>query len=84
MVEFLWEEVTKLPSDATFLTNNDKNLFDLLNTVVLATYCFDTYKSEKKQKDQSIIVEKKDRKYIEDNCSLKQQLESFDKLICAN
>lgn len=77
LIEFLWEELPKLPSNLTLLSNNDKNLDDLISTTLLSRYKFNKYKSEKEEDNINIVINKDVEKLV------KIRLETIDNIILA-
>ena len=77
LIEFLWEWLVKLPNNLTLLTNNDKNIDDLISTSLLSRYKFNKYKSEYKEDNINIIINKNTEKLV------KNRLETIDNIILA-
>jgi len=75
LIEFLWEELPKLPWDLTILSNNDKNIKDFLDTTILSRYKFNKYKSEFKEDNINIIINNNTKKLV------KSRLETLDNII---
>lgn len=77
LIEFLWENLPKLSEKLTLLSNNDDNLFDLVNTCILSRYKFEKYKTEKKEDLINIICNKDNKD------KLKNRLETIENIILA-
>ena len=75
LIEFLWEELPKLTNNLTILSNNDKNLKELIDTTLLSRYKFNKYKSEFKDDKINIIINNENKKFI------KNRLETIDNII---
>mgnify|MGYP001942690064 CR=1 FL=1 len=59
LVDFVSESSRKLPKNFTFFLQNDKNLSVILKSIFLSNYSFDRYKSEKIEKNYTVVVDKK-------------------------
>ena len=77
LIEFLWEELPKLPNNLTILSNSNKNLIDFLDTTILSRYKFNKYKSEQKDDNINIIINKDTKNLI------KNRLETISNIILA-
>ncbi len=65
-IDFLWKNFLKLPEKFTILSNKDENLSNLVDASILSRYKFQDYKTEKKEDELNIIVNKNTKKIIED------------------
>ncbi len=77
LIEFLWEELPKLPEKLTLFTSNETLLLNLLDTTILSRYKFDKYKSEKIEETINIIINKNNEKLV------KNRLKTLDNIILA-
>ena len=77
LIEFLWEELPKLSSNLTLLSNNNKNLTEFIDTTLLSRYKFNKYKSEKKEDNINIIINKDTKELV------KNRLETISNIILA-
>ncbi len=77
LIEFLWEELPKLPNDLTLLSNNDNNLLDFVNTAILSRYKFNKYKTEKTEDNINIIINDNNKELI------KNRLDTLNNIIFA-
>lgn len=77
LIEFLWENIPKLPNNLTILSNNNKNIKDFLDTTILSRYKFNKYKSEFKKENINIIINNETKKIVTN------RLETLDNIILA-
>lgn len=77
IIEFLWEEMPKLPSKLSLLTNSDELLINLIDTTLLSRYKFDKYKSEKEEEFINILINKDNEKLV------KNRLKTIENIILA-
>lgn len=77
LIEFLGEEIKKLPNNLTLLTNIDKNIKDLLDVTILSRYNFNKYKSEFKEDFINIVINNNTEKLV------KTRLKTLDNIILA-
>jgi len=77
LIEFLWEYLPKLSNNLTLLSNNDNNLEDLISTTLLSRYKFNKYKSEIKEDNVNIVINKDIEKLV------KNRLETIENIILA-
>jgi len=77
LIEFLWEELPKLPNNLTLLSNTDKNIKELIDTTILSRYKFNKYKSEFKEEKINILINNNTQKLV------KNRLKTLDNIILA-
>lgn len=77
LIEFLWEEIPKLPNNLCLLSNNDNNIDDLISTTLLSRYKFNKYKSETTDDIINIVINKDIEKLV------KNRLETIENIIFA-
>ncbi len=62
LLEFLWENISKLDNNFLILPNDEKNMKNLLDISILGRYKFQKYLTEKKEDTVSILVETAEQK----------------------
>jgi len=67
----------KLPENLTLVSNNDKNLLNIVDTCILSRYKFQKYKTKKKEDKINIFVDKGNKKIVE------ERLKTLDNIILA-
>lgn len=77
LIEFLWEEIPKLPSKLSLLTNSEVSLISLLDTTLLSRYKFNKYKSEKEEDLISVLINKNSEELV------KNRLKTLENIILA-
>lgn len=79
-IEYISQEIVKLPENFTIISNRTENLETLLDISVLSRYKFNIYKSEKKDDNISILIKDLDEKNL-----LEQRQKTLDNIIsCRN
>ena len=73
---FLWEKVKSLPEKLTLVAQDDR-IIDLLNTSILARYKFQKYKTEKKEDEIFVLVNKNTKNKVSD------RLETLENIVLA-
>ncbi len=77
LIEFLWEQFPNLSNKLTITSNNDKNILDLLDTCLLSRYKFLKYKTEKKEDEINLLINKNSKKVVQ------KRLETLENIILA-
>ncbi|MFK7780262.1 MAG: leucyl aminopeptidase family protein [Candidatus Gracilibacteria bacterium] len=77
LIEYLGEELPKLPNNLTILSNTDKNIKEIIDTTILSRYKFNKYKSEFKQDNINIVINNNTKKLV------KNRLKTLDNIILA-
>lgn len=63
-IEYVSQEIIKLPNDFVIVSNKDSNLENILDICSLSRYKFELYKSEKKEDNISIFVKNDEEKSL--------------------
>ena len=77
LIYFLWEHFPKLDNKLTILSNEEDNLLKIVDTCLLSRHKMQTYKTEKKQDNINIIIDKDNKKIVE------SRLETINNIILA-
>ncbi|MCP4522841.1 MAG: hypothetical protein GY828_01345 [Candidatus Gracilibacteria bacterium] len=73
-IDFVSKKIKTIGNDFTFSSQNRKKISDLLKSVVLSTYKFDQYKSEKKETNIYFYTDEKYISELEDTYQLTQNI----------